>query len=162
MTVLGVIMSTLKNNIMGILKKGLLGGIIEIAVTYLITVIISSFINDGNFYPVVPELIKVCGTEQNAILLQTSLSFEMGFVIGLASLVWQKDSWSLFFQTVVHFILILIAVTPTTWICIWIPHSIKGVVFYICYFIFIYAIIWVSMTVPQIIAIKKINQKIKK
>lgn len=152
------ILKTIKN----ILKRGLLGGIIEIAISYIITVIISSFVNDGYFHPVVPELINVCGTEQNAIIFQTILSFGIGFIIGIATLVWENNSWNLFLKTVIHFLLIIIAVTPAAWFCRWFPHSVKGMLFFISYFVFVYAIIWVAMTVPQIIAIKKINQKIRK
>ena len=52
-----------------VILRCLIGAPIGLALSYLITVVISLAVADGNFYPVVPKLIQDCGNEINAVLL---------------------------------------------------------------------------------------------
>lgn len=52
----------------------LIGAPIGLALSTIITIAISLTVGDGRFYAVVSELIADCGTEINAVLLQTVCS----------------------------------------------------------------------------------------
>ena len=77
------------------LKRGLLGLPIGIAIGHIITLIISAGFGDGGYYPVTPELIDAMGSALNAVILQTVLCGIMGAGFAAASVIWELDSWSL-------------------------------------------------------------------
>ena len=83
---------------------GLAGGI---AISYLITIIISAAIGDGVYYPCVPSLVERYQNELAAVIVQTILSAVLGAGFSAASLIWEKDEWSLGFPC---FITVLTAV----------------------------------------------------
>ena len=56
----------------------LFGAPTGLAISYAITIIISLFIGDGRFHAVVPELTALCGSEINAVLLQSVCSLIYG------------------------------------------------------------------------------------
>ena len=56
----------------------LIGAPIGLALSTMITIAISLIVGDGRFYAVVSELIADCGTEMNAVLLQTVCSLLYG------------------------------------------------------------------------------------
>lgn len=60
------------------LKRGLLGLPLGIAIGHIITLIISAGFGDGGYYPVTPELIDAMGGALNAVILQTVLCGIMG------------------------------------------------------------------------------------
>ncbi len=50
-----------------VLIRCLIGAPIGVAISTMITIVISLTVGDGNFYAVFPELIADCGTEINAV-----------------------------------------------------------------------------------------------
>ena len=54
------------------------GALFGVALSTIITILISLTAGDGRFYPVVPELIADCGGELNAVMLQAALSMLYG------------------------------------------------------------------------------------
>jgi len=126
-----------------IIKRFATGFIIEVFVTYLITIINSVLIGDGTYYFVTPGLLKTCSTTLNAVVLQFFLAGFLGAVMGVSSIIWEIDKWSLTLQTVVHFLVITISMLIIAYLCYWMPHSVKGFVFWISMFIIIYIIIWI-------------------
>ena len=71
-----------------IIKRGLVGFPVGIAIGFVITLMISAFIGDGYYYPVTPELIGSTGNELNAVILQTVLCGIMGSGFAMASVIW--------------------------------------------------------------------------
>ena len=69
-------MSTTKK----IILRGLLGMPIGLAISYIVTLIVSIIVGKGNYYPVVPDTINTFGTELNAVIIQTVLSMQYGAV----------------------------------------------------------------------------------
>ena len=67
------------------IKRGLFGFPVGITIGFVITVIISACVGDGNFYPVTPELVGTMGSELNAVILQTVLCGVMGAGFAAAS-----------------------------------------------------------------------------
>lgn len=144
-----------------IIFRSLLGMPVGLAVSYLITVLISLTVADGNYYPVVPELTEACSSEINAVLLQTLFSLLYGAVWGGTSVIWETEDWSLLRMTVTHLAVCSITTFPIAYLMRWMPHNIAGVVLYFGIFFAIYLFIWVSQYRSIKKRIDQINRKIQ-
>ena len=102
-----------------IIKRGLVGFPVGIAIGFVITLIISACIRDGSYYPVTPELIGSMGNELNAVILQTVLCGIMGSGFAMASVIWELDSWSLAKQSGIYFLIACIIMFPIAYIANW-------------------------------------------
>ncbi len=152
----------MKNNGKKLLKRCLLGAPIGLSLTVLITLCISLGIGDGRFYPVAPELIGDCGTELNAMLLQTACSFLYGAAWAGASLIWEQERWSLLRQAVLHLLVSSGATFPIAYFLRWMPRSISGMLAYFGTFLGIYAVIWIFQYAGIRRRLRQINGKIQK
>lgn len=144
-----------------IILRSLIGAPIGLTISYLIPVFISLTIGDGNYYPIVPQLAEICGSEINAVLLQTICSLLVGAVFGGASVIWQLEEWSLTRMTLAHLIICSAAMFPIAYLMQWMPHNWGGFLRYFGIFFGIYFFIWGS----QYLSIKKkltaINRKVR-
>ncbi|MGX8704280.1 MAG: DUF3021 family protein, partial [bacterium] len=61
-----------------ILHRCLIGAPIGLAISTLITIMISLIVGDGRYYAVVPEAVSDFGTEINAVLAQAVFSMLYG------------------------------------------------------------------------------------
>lgn len=145
-----------------IIVRCLIGAPIGLAISTLITVIISLTVGDGNFYAVVPELIDDCGTEMNAVLLQTILSLIYGAAFAGASVIWENDNWSLLAQTLLHLAISSLATFPTAYFCRWMRHDVIGILSYFGIFFGIYVFIWISLYSSMRRKICQMNEEIQK
>ena len=125
-------------------KRGTLGAVLGIAISTVISLVISAAIGDGTYYAVVPQLVGDCGTELYAVLLQYALSMLYGAAWGAASVIWEKDEWSILRMTVTHLVICSAATLPIAWFLRWMEHSVSGVAGYFAIFIGIYAVIWLT------------------
>jgi hypothetical protein len=144
-----------------IVKRGLLGVPIGIAITYAIPFIISVCVGDGKFYPVVPAFMQQCANELQAVGIQLGMGSLMGFIFGCAGIVWSQDQWSLALQTFVHFLLLCAGYIPAAWVCWWMNHTVGNVLLYIGIFSAGYAIVWIVTITLQFRELKQINGKCK-
>lgn len=124
--------------------RSLLGMPIGIAISYVITILISVRVGDGSYYPVVPTLETTLGSEIVAVLIQLICSAVYGAVFAGASVIWEIESWSLFRMTVTHMLVISVVSFPIAWLMMWIPRDFWGAVIYFAIFFAIYAVIWFS------------------
>ena len=145
-----------------IIKRGLVGFPVGIAIGFVITLIISAFIGDGYYYPVTPELIGSTGNELNAVILQTVLCGIMGSGFAMASVIWELDSWSLAKQSGIYFLIACIIMLPIAYIANWMKHSIAGVLSYVCIFIVIFVVGWITQYLSWKRKIKRMNDCFKK
>lgn len=145
-----------------LLSRSFLGLLLGIVMSYLITIGISVTIGDGNFYPCVPSLIDRFGNEITAVIIQTILSAILGAGFAVASVIWEKDDWSLLKQTGIYFAIVTILMMTTAYICEWMEHSVKGVLTYFGIFFGIFVVIWVIRYIFWKIRISKINLFIDK
>ena len=145
-----------------IIKRGLVGFPVGIAIGFVITLIISACIRDGSYYPVTPELIGSMGNELNAVILQTVLCGIMGSGFAMASIIWELDSWSLAKQSGIYFLIACIIMFPIAYIANWMKHSIAGVLSYVCIFIVIFVVVWITQYLSWKRRIKKMNDCFKK
>lgn len=127
-----------------IIQRSLIGAPLGVAISYFITILISVTIGDGNFYPVVPQLITDCGGELNAVIIQALCSLVYGAVFGGSSAIWENENWSILRMTVTHLIIISVSTLPIAYVMHWIPHNVIGFFIYCAVFFGIYFIIWIT------------------
>lgn len=145
-----------------IIKLGLIGFPVGIAIGFVITLIISACIGNGFYYPVTPELISSMGNELNAVILQTVLCGIMGSSFAMASVIWDVDSWSLAKQSAIYFLIACIIMFPIAYITNWMKHSIAGVLSYVGIFVVIFVIAWLVQYLSWKRKIKRMNDCFKK
>ena len=138
-----------------------MGAPIGLAFAQMMCIVISLLINDGNYYTVVPELITICKSETNAVIVQTICALIYGAVWAGISVIWEMDEWSILKQSVIHFLISSIVTFPIAYITRWMEHSISGVLFYYGIFATIYVGIWLSQYLAMRKKIEQLNAKIK-
>lgn len=148
------------NNLKKAITRVLIGAPIGLAISTVITIIISLFRNDGLYHAVVPELVNDLGTEMNAVLVQALLSMLYGAAYAGASVIWELD-WSLLRQTLTHLCICSLATFPTAYFMHWMEHSVKGACIYFGIFFAIYLIIWLSMYSKMKRRVAIINRKVE-
>lgn len=144
-----------------IIKRGLLGFPLGIAIGFVVTVIISICIGDGSFHPVTPRLIETMGNELNAVVFQTVLCGIMGTGFAMASVIWEIDSWSLAKQSGIYFAITCVVLFPISYFANWMPHSTGGVLLYVGIFIAIFIFDWLIQYFVWKSTIKKMNDGVK-
>lgn len=145
-----------------ILIRAFWGSLIGIVINYLITIVISAVVGDGTFYPCVPSFTERYGNEVTAVIVQTILSALLGGGFSMASLIWEKDDWSLLKQTGVYFAIITVLMMTVAYTCEWMEHSLRGVLAYFGIFFAIFVVIWVIRYMSWKIRISKIKEKLIK
>ncbi len=125
-----------------LVMRGLLGIPLGIAICFVVTVLISLWIGDGTFYPVTEYLLETAGSELNAVVLQTVLSCLLGAGMGMASVIWEMESWSLAKQTGTYLAVICVVYFPVAYATGWMAHTASGVGTYVIIFAIIFVIIW--------------------
>lgn len=143
-----------------LIVRAFVGAALGLTITNVISIVTSLIINDGHFYPVPPEMIQQFGNEMNAVMIQTVSSLFYGSIWAAASLIWEKENWSLTKQTIIHLIVCSVSTFPIAYFNYWTPHHIIGFVSYFLLFFVIYGIIWLSQYLSIKKHIKKINQKV--
>lgn len=145
-----------------LLHRIICGLLVGIAVSHFITIGISITVGDGNFYPCVPNLIDRYGSEITAVIIQTILSAVLGAGFAGASVIWEKDDWSLLKQTGIYFAIITVLMMTVAYICEWMEHSVNGVARYFGIFFAIFAVVWVVRYAIWKNRISKIKKKISR
>lgn len=144
-----------------IILRGSLGIPLGITISNILALVISVIAGDGEYYAYVPSLAVSVGGALNAAVLQTFLSGILGAVFGAASLIWEKDSWSLVKQTAVYFIVVAAAMLPIAYITGWMEHSIIGFLIYTAVFAVVFLIIWLIQYFRWRAKISKLNSELK-
>ena len=142
-------------------QRGLLGFPLGVFLGYAITLLISLIKGVGQFYPVVPALTEVCGTQIGAVTLQFLLSGVLGAISAASSAVWENDDWSMLKQTVIHFFILCFTMLPIAYFTHWMEHSLLGMSLYFGTFVAIYALIWAVLYTSWKRKIKRVNDGIQ-
>ncbi|MDE7337171.1 MAG: DUF3021 domain-containing protein [Clostridia bacterium] len=140
-----------------LILRSLLGAPIGLAVTTVITIIISLCTGHGEYYPAPHELIDLFGSPMKAVLLQTVCALIYGAIWGGASVIWRMEEWSLLKQTLIHLAIILPTSLAISLLLYWMPRHIYGALSFCAMFIGIYVVIWFSMYMSIRNKIKKLN-----
>ena len=150
-----------------VIKRCLFGAPIGLLISHIILLITSIFLSvatkkyEGDFLPAPWSLIELCGSELNAVIIQTICSLIFGAAFGGASVIWEIENWSLLKQTVIHCIVISVSMLPIAYCMYWMPHSFWGIAGYIAIFFFIYFFIWFSQYFAMKKRIQEFNEKVK-
>ena len=144
-----------------LLKRCLFGMPIGLAISTVITILISLIVGDGRYYAVVPSLAADMGSEINAVILQAVLSLVYGAAWAGASVIWDAEKWSLLKMTLVHLLVTSLATFPIAYFARWMPHSNTGILIYIGIFVAIYAGIWLGQYNGMKKRIAAMNAKLK-
>ena len=145
-----------------IIGLGFSGFFVGVTIGYVIAIIQSFIVNNGNFYPVSPDFAAVCGTQLNATIIQFVLTGILGFVIAISSTLFDTNKLNLLIQTVLHFLITTTATSLVAFICRWIPYSAAGVIIWFAIFFVIYAIIWIAYMIAAKKSIAQINKNLQK
>ena len=143
------------------IKRIFLGIPIGIAISFLIPLAISASIGDGNFYPCVPQLVQSLGSELNAVALQTLLNALYGGICGGASVIFDREDWSLVNQSGLFFLIIAGVFMPMAWLLRWMEHNLLGAAIYFGEFIAIYLVIWAIQYLIARKRVRSFNEKLK-
>lgn len=144
-----------------IFQRGLLGFPLGVFIGYAITIIISLFVADGYYSPCVPSLVDEFGSEIGAVIFQAVLCGLLGASFAAASLIWEKENWSIVKQTGIYFLIASITMFPIAYFTHWMEHSIFGFLVYIGIFAAIFVFMWVVQYCIWKSKIKGINKKIE-
>lgn len=131
--------------------RALIGAPIGLTISTIITVIFSLIYGAGAYLAVPHDLILTCGSEINAVILQTIFALLYGAMWGGASVIWEIENWSLLKMTLTHLAVCSVASFPIACFMQWMPHNIPGALGFFGLFFAIYTVIWLS----QYCAIKK-------
>ena len=142
-----------------VIQRCLIGAPVGIALSFVITILISIIAGDGNYYAVVPGLAAECGSELNAVIIQTVFSLIYGAAFGGASVIWQTE-WSITKMSVIHLIICSVVTFPMAYLMRWMEHSVFGVLKYFGIFMLIYVGVWLAQYLPIKKKINEINRKV--
>lgn len=137
----------------------LAGAPLGLTISVVITLAISLAIGDGCYYPVVPELAAACGSELAAVLLQTVISMLYGALWAGASIVWEREHWSLLRQTMTHLAVCSIATLPIAYLLRWMEPTAAGIAKYFGIFFGIYLLVWLWQYGNIKRRLRQINEK---
>ena len=142
-----------------IVLRCLIGAPIGLAISTIITIVISLLMGGGVYYAVVPELINDFGSEIKAVLVQALCSLLYGAAFGGASVIWETE-WSLSRMTITHFIICSFATFPIAYLMRWMDHDLSGVLKYFGIFVLIYALIWFGQYIRMKRNVEAWNRKV--
>ena len=138
-------------------KRASIGSLIGVFINVFNSILISYCVNDGVYYPVVPQLADKCGGETNAVALQTVVTMIYGGLMAGISIIWDLERWSLLRQTVTHFAICSATTLPVAYYMRWIEQSVSGVLIYFGIFAAVYAVIWVSVMLAMRKKVQQMN-----
>ena len=144
-----------------LLFRCLFGAPIGVAVSSIVTIIISLCTGHGEYYPAPHELIDWCGSEITAVIVQFICSLAVGAIGGGSSVIWNMEKWSLTKQTLIHFAVLVVPFVPISYVLNWMPHHLYGALGYAAAFIIAYVVIWLSVYFSIKAKIKKMNKQLQ-
>lgn len=150
----------MKENIKKLIARGALGFPLGIAISCIITAILSLGWGQGRYLSCVPELIEIMGNEARAVAFQMFLSGLLGTAFGASSVIWELDSWSILKQSAIYFTITAIVMMPIAYVVHWMEHTLIGFIEYLGVYVFIFLIMWIVQYIGWKKRINKINTKI--
>lgn len=95
------------------------------------------------------------------IWLQMVGALVVGMYFGVASLIFDKESWSPLKQTIIHFFLSVIVFFPIILFAGWIPLAASPMLICLAMFIVIYVVIWCLMYLYHRNQLKQLNNDLR-
>lgn len=144
-----------------IIDRTVAGFFIGIAISQIISVLISLIAGKGEFLVCVPEFTELIGNEAAAAAIQSLLSGVMGMGYASASLIWESDKLNIAAQTGICFGIYAVTLLPIAYFTNWMEHSVQGVLGYIGIFAASFVVVWLIQYLLLKRRIKAINAKMQ-
>ena len=142
------------------LRRGLHGIPQGLAIGYVISIIASIMMGDGDFYLASGALIEQFGSEIAAVIIQAIFSAIVGSTFGVISVIWEIDEWSIFKQTGIYFTISSLIFLPISYYLQWMHRSLQGFVIYFAVFLFIFIVTWLVQYFVWRKRISQINERL--
>lgn len=144
------------------LKRGAFGAPIGVTIVVLFLIVESLIFGDGDLFVAHPDLVEETGSTLNAFIWEVVSGAFIGFGFSAASVVWEKDSWSLAKQSGVYLLAAAIFMLPVSYLMHWMDHTVSGVVIYLAVFLAIFAVIWIICYIAGKRQVRELNEKVGK
>lgn len=110
-----------------ILVRFILGFAIGVLHGAMVVFLVSLAVNgiDGDYIPVVPETVRMFGSENLAVIVQILLTGFLGVAYAMASLVYENPKWSFLKQSLLQFLITFPYLMVVARIC-WTPEEAEG------------------------------------
>lgn len=141
-----------------ILKRCLLGAPTGLMIFTFIALFFAHLSGDGELR-VGYYLVRVYGSEVNALTALVLSSMAIGMVWSAASVIFDTDR-NLLAQTVLHALCCVGPSLAIAWCVYWIPHTVNGLVQYVTIFAVIYVLIWFFQYLSIRRRLRQFNTKI--
>lgn len=143
-----------------IIRRGLLGIPLGMALGDVITITSSLIWGQGEYVPCIPYFVEMIGSESCAVALQAVLCAVIGAAFAMASVIWEIDHWSIAKQTGLYFIITASVMMPVAYIAGWMERSVEGAVIYFLIFVCFFAAVWLSQYAVMRYKIGKMNRNL--
>lgn len=140
--------------------RSMLGFPFGVTIGYMITILNSFIWAEGSYYPCVPELTALMGSEINAVLLQAVLCGVLGMGFTGSSVIWEMEDWGLAKQTGIYFLITAVIMMPIAYVARWMEHSVRGISIYFGIFVVIFVVIWAVQYLIIKHNVKKLNESL--
>ncbi len=141
--------------------RSFVGALLGVGITNGIAIVISLILGDGTYYAVMPQLVQDFGSELTAVVVQTGVSLLYGAAWGGASLIWEREDWSITRQTVTHLVICSLATFPVAYLMRWMGRDVMGVLSYFGIFLLAYGTVWLCQYFITKKRIEKINLRMQ-
>jgi len=145
-----------------VVKRGLLGFPLGIAIGYVITIVTSLWLGwgGGAYFPASELLINEFGSEIAAVAFQAVLCGILGATFAAASVIWEIEDWSIAKQTGTYFAISSLAMFPIAYFTHWMERTVAGFLVYFLAFVVIFFVMWVAQYLIFRNTIKRINEQV--
>ena len=86
---------------------------------------------NGDYIPAVPETVRIFGSENLAVIVQTLLTGFLGVAYAMAALVYENPRWSFLKQSLLQFLITFPYLMVVARIC-WVPEHAEGYISLVC------------------------------
>ena len=128
----------------------------------MISFVISWRVGLGKYYPGTPTFMAQFDTELEALGWSIILWSVIGLMFSLASLIYEKDNWSILKQMSIHFISTYIGLLSLNLMLNWFSYTLRDWLEFTIIFIIIYATIAFISMMRVKLSLDKINEKLNK
>lgn len=143
-----------------ILNRCFFGGPAGLTVWFLFH-LWAACLRGGQLVWVSGQMLRLYGTELNAVAAQGFSAMLIGMIWASAALIWQETDWSLLKQTAVNCLLSTLPSLAIAWGMEWMPHSLDGILQYVRLFGMLYLLIWGIQYLGMKRRVRQFNTRIK-
>ena len=127
----------------------------------MVSFLISWQVGEGKFYPSTPFFMSKFDTELEALGWSIVLWSLIGIMFSFASLIYEKNNWSIVKQAVIHFMCTYLGLLFLNVLLNWFSYTLKDVIRFTVVFIAIYlTVVMISMFKVRL-SLKEINQQLE-